>query len=150
MRRVLSLVMVVLMLAACDGDDSSGPDRNLQIAGSYTLESINGTPPPIALVFVSGAYIIEQVSGSVVLGADSSYKEDGLLRERINAQDSVVTNFLPYTILGRWSAEDSVIVVTESGSNGGTGFGFFSQSENRLTLSFEADTSLYTYIYRKD
>ena len=144
MRRLWSVVLCVLLLAACS--DSSGPE-DVEISGNYTLETINGLPMPYTIGAVAGAYVIQQINGSFALNADSTYRESALLRESINTVNGIQTTDIPVTFNGRWQAEDSVVTVVE-GTTGEFGFGFVSR--NRLTLSFEVGDSLFTYVYRRN
>lgn len=144
MRRIVSLVMGVLMLAACDGDDPSEP-RDIQVVGNYTLETINGQPMPVQ-IYLLPAYLIQQVAGSFEINTDGTSEEEAVLRTYINDPErGVVFEDDTTRIPGIWEAEDSVVVVTSADD---VLFGFV--SGNRLTLSVELGDSLYTYIYRRD
>ena len=144
MRWFRSAALVALVIGACS-DDPSGPKKPV-IVGNYTLETINGQALPFTIASVSAAYIIQQVSGTFALNADSTYRENALLKEYINGVDGIVVNDIPVSFNGRWQAEDSVVTVVE-GTTGEFGFGFVSQ--NRLTISFELGDSLFTYVYRR-
>lgn len=145
MRRVLSLVMVVLMLAACDGDDPSEP-RDIQIVGDYTLETINGQQLPVWIGSAFGALLMQQVGGSFSIKQNGTSEEEALVRFYTNDPErGIVFDEDTLRFPGVWQAEDSVVLVTSADD---VLFGFV--SANRLTLSVELGDSLYTYIYRRD
>jgi hypothetical protein len=147
MRRLV-FALCCTAVFGCSDKDPAAP-RTIQLTGNYTLLTINsaGLPYPL-IVFPGGSYVLEQVSGSFSINADSSYREDALLREHLNdPQQGPIFTDIPVSMLGRWEAEDSVLIVTNN-ANGAVGFGFV--SENRLTLSFSVQDSLFTYVYQRN
>ncbi len=142
MRRLLPVACAAMFAIGCS-DDAAGPKREVQIVGSYELQSINNVPLPFPLVALPG-YLLEQASGRFVLNANRSYEEIALVREWTNPGTGPVSKDTTITLRGTWEAEDSVLLVTQT-DNDAVGFGFV--SGDRLTLSFELGDSLFTYIY---
>jgi hypothetical protein len=145
MRRVWLIVCTVVAMAACS--DSTGP--GIQIVGSYTLLTINGLPMPYPLVvFPANIFRLDQMSGRFTLNANQTYEEMAVVRQQENdSLGNPVVTIDTIRLTGRWEAEDSVLLVTQNGT-AAVGFGFV--STNRLTLSFEVQDSLFTYIYQRN
>jgi hypothetical protein len=140
-------VGVVCLVAACSGD-ATRPSSTAQIAGEYTLQTIDGQPLPYTLVEVAGGYLLQQVSGTMTLNANRTFIEQALLRETINTIGGPVVSDTIIVLDGSWEAEDSVIVLT-SQRDGSVLFG--TANGGRLTLHFEGnDAQLVTYFYRLD
>lgn len=145
MRRILPVACAAIFALGCS-DDAAGPERTVQIVGSYELQTINNDAMPFPLLVFPG-YLLEQVSGRFVLNANRSYEEIALVREWTNSASGPVSKDTTITLRGTWEAEDSVLLVTQT-NNGATGFGFV--SGDRLTLSFEIGDSLFTYNYARE
>lgn len=145
MRRILAVACAASFALACS-DDGAGPERTVQIVGSYQLQTINDVPLPYPLFSLPG-FLLEQASGRFVLNANRTYEEIALVREWTDPGTGPVSRDTTITLRGTWEAEDSVLLVTQT-NTGATGFGFV--SGDRLTLSFEAGDSLFTYIYLRE
>lgn len=144
MRKLLGVVALCLVQAACSGD-ATRPSPTAQIAGEYALQTINGQPLPYTLVEVFGGYLLQQLDGSITLNVDRTYSEQALLRETISAIGGPVVTDTTVILDGTWEAEDSAIVLT-SQRDGSVLFG--TANGGRLTLYFEgADDQLVTYFY---
>ena len=73
-----ALVAAFLLVgAACGGDTGTGPDED--IAGSYTLHTINGQNLPYTTLSV-GVNSAEVLSSSLSLNADSTFREERSVR----------------------------------------------------------------------
>ena len=84
MRKALAATLTVatFALAACGGGgDAIGPST---IAGTYTLQTVNGNALPAVLLEDAG-YKLEVLSGSYTLNGDNSYSATASFRETENA-----------------------------------------------------------------
>jgi hypothetical protein len=144
MRRLGLVALMALVFAACE-DDASGPE-DVQIEGEYILQTINGRPMPVLIFNLPiGFYQVHQTGGTFSLTADHRYEERAMVRETYyDSLSQLVTEDTTQVFRGTWEAEDSVLIVTETGSDN-VGFGVV--NGNRLTLSFEFGDSLFTYVY---
>jgi hypothetical protein len=143
MRRVLIGLMCALSIAC---SDDQGPEP-IQIPGTYTLETVNDQELPYLLININNAYFLTQVSGSVTLNPNNSYREENRVRETLfDPQLGPINTDTTIVFTGIYEAEDSAVLLTST--RGLVSFGFVSQ--NRLTLSFESGDSLFTYVYRRN
>ena len=78
MRSLISLALVILV--AC-GDDSTTAPTNDSVAGTWSLQSINGTGLPY-VVFQIGADKVELVSDVVVAVASGAFTQTTVVRTR--------------------------------------------------------------------
>ena len=79
MKKFFAVAMLsVLALTACS--DSSGPGEN-NIAGTYTLRTVNGSNVPFVIAQIGTTYKLEILSGSVVISSNGTYTETASLRE---------------------------------------------------------------------
>ncbi len=140
------LAIACLMVVACS-DDGSGPEE-VQIPGTYSLQTINGQALPYTLFEFPGFLIITQIAGSVRLNPDRTYREENRLRDVFNDETGqpVVTD-TTVVFTGTYESQDSAVLLT-SNPRGLVSFGFV--SGNRLTLSFESGDSLFTFIYLRN
>ncbi|MFN2565090.1 MAG: hypothetical protein ABR499_08800 [Gemmatimonadaceae bacterium] len=69
-RSFVTAAAAIALLAACGGDSSTAPDAN--IAGSYTLETVNGNGLPWRF-FVLDDDWIEVATGTGSINADGTY-----------------------------------------------------------------------------
>lgn len=77
MRKLFSLVVLMLVfLGACD-DSGTGPDNSVH--GTYTLDTVNGNKVPFAIVQI-GNDKLEIMSGSVTINADGTFSGRTTLR----------------------------------------------------------------------
>ena len=68
MRKSL-LAALIVTLVACGGDRATGPQS---VAGSYTLQTVNGTSTPAA-VDQSSTQRLDVTAGTIVLTADNKW-----------------------------------------------------------------------------
>lgn len=73
MRKVF-LLAGALTLAACGGSDSTAPNPNAAAFGNYSLNQVNGSPPPVT-IFSNSAGRIDVTGGSMSLRSDLSFSE---------------------------------------------------------------------------
>ena len=78
--RSIAFATVLAFGAACS-DDSNSP--NAQHVGSYPLVSVSGDPVP-SVLFTSGTYTLEVVSGTLTLNSNNTYNESLVYRETDN------------------------------------------------------------------
>lgn len=111
-------IAVLAALAGCG--DSTGPGT---VSGTYTLRTIDGIDLPLALsvdqaceVLLSPVVCVETVrlevrSGTILLGADSTYRIQTLLRRHqpSGAQTEVTSN-----LRGVWSLQGSHISLLDT------------------------------------
>jgi hypothetical protein len=140
------VLVAAVVLAGCS--DATGP-AELDVTGTYTLETIDNQPMPYVLVNVFNAFILTQLSGTLELKRDHSYVETANLREAANdSTGAVAIRNYSVEVRGRWELENSALLLTPMDNR----FPLFGQaSPPTLTLSFEAtNDSLVTYFYRKN
>ena len=77
---------LVLLLAACGGDDSTGPQQE-SILGSYTLVTINGNDFPF-LLFNTGVERVEWTGGAITMSENATYSE---ARSYLTSENGVET-----------------------------------------------------------
>ena len=139
MRRLLVLAMALTAtLTAVGCSDSTGPAGSL--AGTYSLNSINGVTPP---VIVSGGpstgFTKEVIGGSIVLDAQGNYTGTIRYRDTYSGQQPTVFDD---TIYGYWTLSGNQLTLTESA----TGIQYFGTvSGSSITLN----NSGYTEVYSK-
>jgi hypothetical protein len=73
---------VLLLLASIGCGDSTGPE---DVAGRYTLRTINNAPPPV-IVDEAVGYRLEITGGEVNLDSDESFSDITLFRETFGTQ----------------------------------------------------------------
>ena len=136
MRRTLAtaaLALLTLAAGACGGDDdSTGP--NGSIAGTYTLQTVNGSPPPIT-VFELGDDKIEVTGASVVINENGTFSATSTVRETDAGQVTTSSSVCS----GTYTRSGSTVTFTEPDSNnedcGGSYTGTWSNG-NTLTIAF--------------
>ena len=95
-RKRIILAFLAFGLVAC-GDDGMGPE---DVAGTYTLETIDGNPLPW-VTFETGADKIEITGGSVTLNADMTCSVSTTARVTFsgNVTTNTETHVCTYTII---------------------------------------------------
>ena len=138
MRRILAtaaLALLTFAASACGGDDDpSGP--NGSIAGTYTLRTVNGSPPPVTLLEFQD-FKVEVTAASIVMNANNTFSATSTFRET----DAGVVTTSTSVCSGTYSLSGSTVTFTEPDSDnedcGGSYTGTWSNG-NTLTVSFDA------------
>lgn len=108
MRRlaVTALFASVLAVTAC-GDGPTGISGSAE--GTWFLQTINGTPPPVTIVDIPG-YRVEVMGGVLELDSDGSYINTYTYRET----DNGVPNTVDETDFGTYSQSGSTIILEDN------------------------------------
>lgn len=130
---LLPLLLPLLALLACGGDDSTGPGAS--IAGAYSLTTVNGAPLPF-VVQQAGTFKREITADTYTLAAGGTWTE--VRAERTTSNGAVTTSTI--TDAGTWSRNGTSITLTSpaSGALAGT------VSGNTLSLSSAGNTMVFT------
>ena len=134
MRVLASFALVVL--AACGGESTTAP-TNVSVAGTWTLQSINGTGLPY-IVAQTGADKVEITSDVVTVVASGSFTQITTVRTTFSGQ--VTTQSVADA--GSWVLNGTAATF-QFNSDGSVGTG--SISGNTLTIASDG----FAYIYRK-
>jgi len=107
MRRYV-LASLAMLLIACGGDKAVGP---VSVAGSYTLQTVNGTKVPAAF-YQDSQERDEFVNGSVLLSDDHSWTGQlGLRGTDLTTNEMFINTNAP--IGGTYSLKDGQITLTD-------------------------------------
>lgn len=131
-RRAVTLALCALALAACGGGDkSTGPGGS--IAGTYTMQTVNGSAPPVT-IFQVGTDKVEVTGGSVTMNADNTFSGVTSIRETSGGEALPVETF---TCTGTYTRSGSAVTFTEPETDdcGGSYPGTWSNG-NTLTVNF--------------
>jgi len=100
MRRLVAALLVSAALA-CGGDDSITVPTNASVAGTWTLQSVNGSPLPFVIV-QSGSNKSELTADVLTVGSSGNFTQLTTIRNTLNGQ--VTTQSTPdagtYTLNG--------------------------------------------------
>lgn len=88
MRRLLPLVALAVAVAC--GSDSTTQPTVASVAGTWNLQSVNGSPLPFTLT-QTGSDRLELLSGVVTANANGTYTEVAQFRTTVNGQSSTST-----------------------------------------------------------
>ena len=135
LKGMLALLIVPMMIACSDDDDATGITGD--IAGTYTLRTINGQNLPFTLITQTG-YTLEVISDQYALNGDGTFSSAVTFRETENG--AVTTSTDSYT--GTWQRSGSNI--TLSSTDYGLETAAFSGGN---TLTFTSGTN--SAVYRK-
>lgn len=102
-RPALVAALLLLVEAACGGDEPTGPDED-SITGSYTLRTINGQNLPYTTLS-AGVNKAEVLSSSLSLNTDGTYREERSMR-RTHAGVAMTE---PETKFGTYTSTGSVV-----------------------------------------
>ena len=101
------LAMSVLGLVTCGGDDATGPES---VAGTYTLQSIDGQTLPGVILQVGTTYRLEFTAGSITLNQNTTCGRSFEARETFGSTVTTSTralaciyNFISERIRFNWS-----------------------------------------------
>jgi hypothetical protein len=135
MRRIPrgTIAVAIFAVAACGGAaDTTAPSS---IAGTYSLQTVNGQIPPVVLV-QDASYKLEILSGSYTINTDNTYSAVASFRETDNGVVTPSTE----SETGTYSLHGSSITFTDS-----DGFEVDANiSGGRLTISAPGLTVLYS------
>ena len=107
MKRLLVLALTIAFgLGATSCSDSTGPGSNL--AGIYTLRSVNGVTPPVTLDQF-GTYRLEVLAGEIQLDANGNYQGTTRYRETSGAFQEIYDD----VIVGYWTLSGNQIALTD-------------------------------------
>jgi hypothetical protein len=132
--RKLLLALASLAVIGCGGD-STGP--NAQVAGTWNLQTVNGSPLPYTVAFLAGppVYKLELISDTFVTAANGTYTEAFTSRE---TDGSTVTTSTENDT-GTWSQNGSSLTVTASDGTVNTA----TISGNTITLNQQGLVAVY-------
>lgn len=128
LRRLIPLV--ALAVAVGCGSDSTTAPTVASLAGTWTLQSVNGAPLPFTLSQTSTEKD-ELLSDVVTASANGTYSETLQVRETVGTQVVTVSS----TDAGTFSVNGTA--VTLSSNQIGNSFGALSNNNNTLTLTEE-------------
>jgi hypothetical protein len=123
---VLAAVVPLALAGSCGGDSATGPgDTN--IAGSYTLQSVNGNSLPWRPIVVGNDFF-EITSGGASINADGTYSLTFNWRESISGQVSTGSE----SSVGTYTRNGNAITFTDA-SDGSTATGTISGRQISVT-----------------
>ena len=131
-----ALVLAVgLGLGACG--DSSGPEDEDDISGTYTLQTINGSPLPFTLGEFEG-FKLEIMSDVFLFNTNGTFRDISVVRETDNGVQTISTD----TIIGTFTQVNNTIVLT-------------AEEGESLTATLSGNNTMtavgqgFTFVYRK-
>lgn len=104
---MLALLLVPMMIACSDDDDATGITADM--AGTYTLRTINGQNLPFTVINQPG-HTLEVTADQYVLNADGTFNSTVSFRETENG--TVTTSTDSYS--GTWQRSGSTITLTSA------------------------------------
>jgi hypothetical protein len=130
MRRLVALLVLATALG-CGGDSSTAPKDT--VAGTYTLQTVNGIPLPFTVIQLDSVKF-EIINDSFTLTADKNWTEAGQSRTTLSGQ--VTTD--PIADSGTYVLSGTTItLISANGSIDGTLGG------GTLTLTNDAVIAVY-------
>lgn len=137
MKRLLVLALALALgVTATACSDSTSPGAS--IAGTYSLQTINGQPLPV-VVNSSGSPYSEVLSSQISLDANGNY--NSLTRYR-DTYPGGLPNLVDVSATGYWTLSGSQITLTEIGYPNDPSYGTI--SGNRITFVDFGFTLVYT------
>ncbi|MFL5502173.1 MAG: lipocalin family protein [Gemmatimonadaceae bacterium] len=126
--RKLVLAIASLAVIGCGGD-STGPAGS--VAGTWNLQTVNGSPLPYTAVFLAGppVYRLEIISDTFVAAGDGTYTEALTTRETNGTTVTTTTE----NDHGTWTQNNNSVTVTASDGTVSTA----SISGNTITINEE-------------
>lgn len=131
--RVLAVALVAVT-AACGGSDGIN-DPLQSAAGTYTLKTFNGAPPPI-VVFEETGYKLEVSAARYVLSGSGTFTNSATFRET----ESGVVSTSTETLSGSYTVAGTAITLTDSDGEVMTGV----LSGNDLQFSEDGMTAVFS------
>ena len=130
----------LVAVAACGSDSPAGPAVPTDPIGSYTISSVNGKAPPVAL-FTEGTFTYEITNGTLALTSDGKYSVTTTFRQTLPGS---VSTFIDST-RGTWVQTGAIVKMT----NGQDGSLDSATWTNKGQLTFvEVDAKVTTtYVY---
>jgi hypothetical protein len=141
MRR-LTFVVSVFLLVACGGDGGTGPGGEGSVVGTYNLQTVNGTAPPVTIIQI-GTYRAEVTGGNFAVNANNTFSATHSYRET----DVGTSNEFSETCTGTYTRTGNSLSFNEATSGdfcGGTYNG--NVSGNNLTVAYDAQLQA---VYRR-
>jgi hypothetical protein len=133
MRRLVCFALVFAALA-CGGDDTTTPTQ-ASVAGTWTLQTINGSPLPFTL---SASPKIELLSSVVNVSANGTWTSTTTNRTTIASQTSTTTS----TDAGTYTLSGNNVAILSNGAGSTAQAG--TVNGNTLTLSQQGFVFIYT------
>jgi hypothetical protein len=137
MRKLLALSAAVLLSAAACSDGGTGPSAEANIAGNYTLQTVNGNPLPWR-PFVVGNDFVEITSGSGTVNADNTYSLRIDVRTSVDGQITMD----PVTEVGTWTRNGNNVSFRSSDGSVANG----TVTGNQISLT---DQDGFVLVFRK-
>jgi hypothetical protein len=131
------MACALLIVAAACGSDGPTQPTSASVAGTWSLQTINGTPLPYVVV-QTGVDKVELTSDVITAVASGSFTQ--ITQVRITQNGQVSTQSIPDA--GSYSLSGTAVTFTFS-SDGSTGTG--SLSGNTLTVASDG----FAYVYKK-
>ena len=134
MRKLFSLVVLMLVFLGACGDSGTGPDNSF--VGTYSLDTINGNKVPYAIIQI-GNDKLEIVSGQVTINSDDTFSG----RTTIRTTESGRTTTEEESFTGTYSRNNNAFTFTDNEGDSYTG----SVQGGMATLNIEG----LILVYRK-
>lgn len=127
-------VIALLGLVAACGGGNDGINEPRSVAGTYTLQTVNGAALPF-VVFETAGYKIEVTGASYVLASAGTFSNSASFRE---TENGVVTTSTE-TVTGQYTVSGSNVTFTDSDGDVITG----TLSGNNLQFSEDGMTAVF-------
>ena len=133
MRRLIACLALALF-AGCGGDSVTGPSTD-SVAGTWTLQTVNGGRLPFILA-QSGADKVEGTSDVITVVSTGTFTQLTNFRTTLDgvATDDAIDDH------GTWTLKGSALTLTFSDKSSGTA----TVSGNTLTVTDDGTTLVYT------
>jgi hypothetical protein len=129
MRRLLMLFLAVITIAACDSDPSSFEEA---IAGTYTLQTIDGDPMPLTIRNDTAVGHVQFISSEVLMGLNGVYREIDTFRTTKGT--SIVTQVDTFTAVWSPGQQSNTLTLTTQTASGPFSFTGVWNGTNTLTF----------------
>ena len=141
MKRLLVLALTLAFgLGATSCSDSTGPGSD--IAGVYSLRTVNGITPPI-IIYQDATVRVEVIAGEIVLDANGNYQGTTRYRTTQGAFSEIEDD----VIIGYWTLSGNQIALTDRDYPNDPYIGTI--SGNTITLSDFGGGGSYTEVYSR-
>jgi hypothetical protein len=138
----LAMAALVIGLGACG--DSSGPDGGGNVAGTYTLRTVNGGQVPYTVFQFGTEYKLEILSAAMTVNSNGTWTETSQLRETEGTSVTTETQ----TVTGTWTQSGNQVTFADSDPETTNLVATFSGG-NTLTASGTESGITFTFVYRK-